>query len=162
MAFEAMNKKTFPGYGWWIEQGATTMWEKWDGTNSRNHPMLGGGIVWFYRVLAGMKADPARPGYRHIIFHLQPAGDITYATYSSPTPYGIAAINWKKEPSRFHMYITLPVGSTATVFIPVSEYGKITKSSEDITISDNIRFNRKEDGYALLILISVIYKFASE
>lgn len=162
MAFEAMNKKTFPGYGWWIEQGATTMWEKWDGTNSRNHPMFGGGIVWFYRVLAGMKADPDQPGYRHIIFHPKPVGDISYATYSNRTPYGTAAITWKKDSSRFNMDITVPVGSTATVYIPSARYGKLTESGKDISASDNIRFKRKEEKYAVLTVESGIYKFVSE
>ena len=60
LAFEAMNKKTQPSYGWWIEQGATTTWEQWDGSGSRNHPMFGGAIVWFYRELAGMNIDPVR------------------------------------------------------------------------------------------------------
>ncbi len=68
MAYEAMNKRTQPGYGWWISQKATTTWEQWDGEGSRNHPMFGGGIVWFYRKLAGMNTDEDQPGYRHIIF----------------------------------------------------------------------------------------------
>ena len=97
LAFEAMNKKTQPGFGWWIEQGATTTWEQWSGEGSRNHPMFGGGIVWFYRVLAGMNTDPSQPGYRNIIFKPQPAGDVTFASYANETPYGVAAVNWKKS-----------------------------------------------------------------
>ena len=97
LAFEAMNKKTQPGFGWWIEQGATTTWEQWNGEGSRNHPMFGGGIVWFYRVLAGMNTDPSQPGYRNIIFKPQPAGDVTFASYANETPNGRAAVNWKKS-----------------------------------------------------------------
>ena len=74
LAFEALNKREEPGYGRWLEQGATTTWEQWNGDNSRNHPMFGGGIVWFYRKLAGMKADPDAPGYRHILFKPQQIG----------------------------------------------------------------------------------------
>lgn len=68
LAYEAMNKRDYPSFGWWIEQGATTTWEQWNGENSRNHPMFGGSLVWFYRRVAGMNADPSRPGYRHIVF----------------------------------------------------------------------------------------------
>ena len=101
LAYEAMNKKTQPAYGWWIEQGATTSWEQWDGSGSRNHPMFGGGIVWFYRILAGMNTDPENPGYQNIIFRPQPAGDMKYASYSNLTPYGTAGIRWEKKSNRF-------------------------------------------------------------
>jgi alpha-L-rhamnosidase len=50
--------------------------------------MFGGGIVWFYRVLAGMNTDPSQPGYSNIIFKPQPAGDVTFASYANETPYG--------------------------------------------------------------------------
>jgi len=83
IAYEAMNKRTAPGYGWWLEQGATTSWEGWVNPGSGNHPMFGGGIVWFYRKLAGLNADPEKPGYRHIIFRPQPVNEISLASYSN-------------------------------------------------------------------------------
>ena len=162
MASEAMNKTTFPGYGWWIEQGATTMWEYWDGRGSRNHPMFGGGIVWLYRVLAGMNADPAQPGYRHIIFRPRPAGDITMAAYSNLTPYGTAAIEWQKEGPRFQMDITVPVGSTATVCIPLQDGGRITESGEPEGGSENVRFRGIEGDYGVFAVRSGVYRFLSE
>ena len=132
LAFEAMNKKTQPGYGWWIEQGATTTWEQWDGSGSRNHPMFGGGIVWFYRVLAGMNTDPLKPGYQNIIFKPQPAGDVTYASYSNETPYGKAAVNWEKKTDSFRLNINVPVGSTATVYVPASSAKNVTEDGKKI------------------------------
>jgi len=62
----AMNKQTMPSYGYWLKKGATTTWEDRDRAGSGNHPMFGGGLVWFYRRLAGMNADPERPSYRKI------------------------------------------------------------------------------------------------
>ena len=119
LAFEAMNKRDFPSYGRWIEQGATTTWEEWNGNNSRNHPMFGGGLVWFYRKLAGMQADPASPGYKHIIFRPQPAGDVTWVSYGNRTPYGNAGIEWSRRNEAFEMEVMVPVGATATVYVPV-------------------------------------------
>lgn len=118
LAFEAMNKRDFPGFGWWIEQGAYTTWENWNGKDSRNHPMFGGGINWFYCKLAGMEADEAAPGYKHIIFRPMPCGDVTWASYSTRTPYGDAGIRWDLDGSAFKMTVTVPVGSTATVMVP--------------------------------------------
>ena len=119
LAFEAMNKRDFPSFGWWIEQGATTTWEQWDGGNSRNHPMFGGALTWFYRKLAGMETDESAPGYRHIIFRPMPVGDLTWVSYSTKTLYGDAAVEWHKgDDGNFRMNVQVPVGCTATVYLP--------------------------------------------
>ena len=88
LAYEAMNKRDEPGYGRWIELGSTTTRENWNEGGSHNHPMFGGGLVWFYRKLAGMSIDANKPGYKNIIFKPMPAGDIHYARYSNQTSYG--------------------------------------------------------------------------
>jgi alpha-L-rhamnosidase len=159
MAYNAMNQTTAPGYGWWISQGATTSWEQWDGTNSRNHPMFGGGIVWFYRKLAGMNTDEQQPGYRHIIFHPQPVADLTHVSYSNLTPYGLAGINWKKENGQFKMDISVPVGSTATVYVPTSNPEKVTENGQKISGSKEIAFQQIENGNAVYKVGSGEYKF---
>jgi len=161
MAYEAMNKKTQPGFGWWIEQGATTTWEEWNGEGSRNHPMFGGGIVWFYRKLAGLNADEEQPGYRHIIFRPQPAREISHTSYSNRTPYGEAAINWEKEKNTFKMNITVPVGCSATVFVPASNREEITESGQRIGKDKNIVFGEMQEGYALFNVRSGTYNFKS-
>ncbi len=125
LAYEALNKKTEPSFGYWLELGATTTWEQWDGTNSRNHPMFGGGLVWMYRKLAGMNADPSHPGYKHIIFKPQFINDLDFVTYSNQTPYGKAGITWKQNGKMFKMDITVPVGSTATIYVPINNTNKL-------------------------------------
>ncbi len=162
MAYEAMNKKTQPSYGWWLEQGATTSWERWDGGGSRNHPMFGGGIVWFYRKLAGMNTDPDNPGYRNIIFRPQPASDMKYASYSNLTPYGEAGISWKKNDNQFAMDVIVPVGSIATVYIPASAGREIKESGSIIKKGNkNIAFVRTEDSFAIFNVKSGAYKFTT-
>ncbi len=161
LAYKVMDQRTQPGYGWWIEQGATTTWEQWDGSNSRNHPMFGGGIVWFYRKLAGMNADPEVPGYRNIIFRPQPVDEVTYASYSNLTPYGSTSISWKKVSGKFMMDISVPVGCTATVYIPAKKAGDITESNRKIKRSKEIIFQRMDEGYAVFRVISGKYLFES-
>ncbi|HEX6224151.1 MAG TPA: family 78 glycoside hydrolase catalytic domain [Chryseolinea sp.] len=162
LAFEAMNKKTQPSYGWWIEQGATTSWEQWNGEGSRNHPMFGGGIVWFYRVLAGLNTDPSQPGYRNIIFKPQPAGDVTFAVFENETPNGIAAINWKKNDNSFKVDIQVPVGSSADVYVPASKAENVTESGKKIKNDGVIRFEKMENGYAVFRVGSGKYSFDSK
>ena len=120
-AFEAMNKRDFPSFGWWVEQGAYTTWEQWDGGNSRNHPMFGGALTWFYRKVAGMMADEDSPGYRHIIFKPMPCGDLTWAQYYKLTPYGDAGIRWELGRGSITVKVEVPVGCTATVCVPHSD-----------------------------------------
>jgi len=161
LAYAAMNKKTQPSYGWWIEQGATTSWEQWDGDGSRNHPMFGGGIVWFYRVLAGMNVDASQPGYRHIIFKPQPAGDLTFVSYANETPLGNASVRWEKSAGSFKLNVEVPVGSTATVYVPASDASNVTESGKKIKDSNDVRFQKIENGYAVYEVASGKYGFES-
>lgn len=162
IAYEVMNQTTAPSYGWWIKQGATTTWEQWDGSGSHDHPMFGGGITWFYRKLAGMNVDPGRPGYSNIIFKPQPAGDVTFASYSNETPNGVAAVNWKKHANTFNLNITVPVGSTATVYVPASNAKQVTESGKKIVNGNGVRFQRTENGYVIYTVGSGKYSFHAE
>jgi alpha-L-rhamnosidase len=162
MAYEAMNKKTAPGYGWWLEQGATTSWEGWVNPGSGNHPMFGGGIVWFYRKLAGMNADPENPGYRHIIFSPQPVSEISYASYSNLTPYGNSSINWKKENGMFIMEISIPVGSNGTVYVPADNMKSVSEGGKKTRRAKGVIFNRMENGNAVFTVGSGKYRFESK
>lgn len=162
LAYDAMNKRTAPGFGWWIEQGATTSWEGWTNAGSGNHPMFGGGIVWLYRKLAGMNADPEKPGYRHIIFRPEPVNEITYASYSNLTLYGKCSIDWKKQNDKFLMEVIVPTGSTATVFVPASDNKAVKESGKKIKGRRGVVFNRIENGYAVYNVTSGRFIFESE
>jgi alpha-L-rhamnosidase len=161
LAYKVMDQRTQPSYGWWIGQGATTTWEQWNGSNSRNHPMFGGGISWFYNKLAGMYPDPEQPGYRHIIYKPRPAGDLAYASYSNLTPYGNASISWKKAQGRFVMEISVPVGSTSTVYVPSANRGKAMENGRKVKRSKGVSFVRTEDGYDVFKVFPGNYKFES-
>ena len=161
LAFEAMNKRTMPSYGYWLEQGATTSWEQWDRGGSGNHPMFGGGLVWLYRKLAGMNTDPDEPGYKHIIFRPQPPNDLTSVGYSNLTNNGQAGIKWKKEQDRFTMEVSVPVGSEATVYVPAKSNRSVQESGRKPSRSKGVRFKKNEDGYAVYKVGSGHYSFES-
>ena len=120
VAYTIMNQKDFPSFGWWLEQGATTSWEQWNGRDSRNHPMFGGGLTWFSKDLAGMDTDPEAPGFKHIIVHPIPAKDLPEVRYSTQTPYGIAESHVSHDGHTVKVEVTVPFGSTATVYVPKS------------------------------------------
>ena len=159
LAYEALNKRTMPSFGYGLAQGATTTWEQWDGKNSQNHPMFGGGLVWFYRKLAGMTADPAQPGYKHIIFRPQPVADISYVTYSNNTVLGEAGITWKNENGQFQAEIEVPVGSTATVYIPSGEINSLKESGMPIKQAKGVKLLAVENDTITLAIESGKYRF---
>ena len=143
LAYEAMNKRDFPGYGHWIEQGATVTWEFWDGRSSRNHPMLGGGLNWFYRTLAGVNADENEPGYKHIIIKPDVPEQLDYVYYSNITPYGKVISEVKRTPGRLEMNITIPVGSHATIYLPNSFVTEGGKPLENVSGIETIESDSK-------------------
>jgi len=159
LAYEAMNKRTEPGYGYGIEQGATTTWENWNGKDSQNHPMFGAGLVWFYRKLAGMNADPNQPGYRHIIFKPQSVADLDFATYLSNTSFGEAGITWRNKEGEFLMDITVPVGSKATVFVPSGDVKSLKESDHSIDQSKGVYLISARKDIIILDVESGKYQF---
>ncbi len=123
--------------------------------------MFGGGISWFYRYLAGMNPDPDKPGYKHIVFKPMPPKDITFASYSNFTPYGTAAISWRKDESSMTIDFTVPVGSTATVWIPASSENNVSENGRKIIKSETVSFRQMKDGYAIYNIASGEYSFRS-
>ncbi len=158
LAYAAMNKTTEPSFGHWITLGSTTTREKWDEGGSHNHPMFGGGLVWFYRNLAGMKADMDQPGYKHIIYKPQILDDLSYVRYFNRTPYGKAGIHWSKTEEEFSMKITVPVSCTATVYIPADDR-KIMESENSIENIENVDFVKKDGIYSVYTVQSGEYNF---
>jgi alpha-L-rhamnosidase len=159
LAFEVMNKRTEPSYGHWIELGSTTSRENWDESGSHNHPMFGGGLVWLYRNLAGMQADPRDPGYRHIIFRPQPIDELEYVTYTNLSPFGEGGITWKNEEGDFLMEITVPVSCHATVHVPANDPSQITEGGVKTNQALGVTFKEMKDGYALFEVESGDYRF---
>lgn len=159
LAYEAMNKKDEPGYGRWLELGATTTWEKWNTEGSHNHPMFGGGLVWFYRKLAGMNTDPKEPGYRHIIFKPQPVDELSNVKYFNKTPFGEAGIKWQNSKNSFSMEVKVPVGCTATVYVPLGRDNQVLDSDGGNIKSTFVEPIGVEDEYLLFKVKSGSYSF---
>jgi alpha-L-rhamnosidase len=158
-AYEAMNKRTEPSFGHWLELGSTTSRENWNENGSHNHPMFGGGLVWFYRNLAGMQADPREPGYRHIIFKPQPVEELEYVTYTNNTPYGMGGITWRNDEDAFVMEIQVPVSCHASVYVPSEDPSQIVVGETSANEAEGVTFREIQEGYALFEVESGTYKF---
>jgi alpha-L-rhamnosidase len=118
VAYKIANQKTYPSYGLWIENGATTLHEDWGSASSLNHIMFGDISAWFYKNLAGIKADINNPGFKHIIIEPQPVGDLKWVKAKYHCLYGEIKSQWKLEDDRFELTVSIPFNTTATIFVP--------------------------------------------
>lgn len=159
IAVAAMRKEDFPSYGHWIKQGATTTWEQWDGQNSHNHPMFGGGLTWFYRRLAGISADPAEPGFRHIILRPYPVEGLDNVHYSYRTPYGTVLSDLTQTAEGSTLKVAIPVGSHATLYLPTAQKGNISESGKPLREATGVTMKGGEDGRTVLGLQQGTYTF---
>jgi alpha-L-rhamnosidase len=161
IAYQIATQKGYPGWGYMVEKGATTIWELWNGDtadpamNSGNHVMLIGDLaVWMYEYLAGIRPDPARPGFRHTIIRPYPAGDLTFVKASHKSMYGMVSVSWTRGGSTFMLDVTIPPNTTATVWLP-------TKNEAAVTAPQGAKFLRMDGGHALYNVESGLYSFRS-
>ena len=121
-AFRVATRKSYPGWGYMVAEGATTLWERWEklgghAMNSQNHIMLGSVDAWFYRVLAGL--SPARPGWTKVRVRPHPLGDLTFVEARLETVAGPVSSSWKRGDGTFALEIGIPAGATAEVHVPL-------------------------------------------
>jgi hypothetical protein len=112
------NHDDAPGYGFQLKFGVTTLTEQWDPRkgNSWNHFMMGQIDEWFFRSLAGI--EPSAPGFKEFTIQPHVTGDLTYIKADHETLYGTIIVEWKRENSRFHLSVNIPVNTKATVILP--------------------------------------------
>ncbi|MBD0378682.1 glycoside hydrolase family 78 protein [Paenibacillus sedimenti] len=132
VAYTLLTQEDFPSWMYSIKHGATTIWERWDGwtdhngfqtpsMNSFNHYSLGSVGEWMFRYMAGIEADPAEPGFKHTIIRPRPGGRLKWVKAAYDSLYGRIEVAWSvSEQKTFRLEVTIPVNTTATVYVPGS------------------------------------------
>ncbi len=126
IAYKLLEQEAFPSWLFPIKNGATTIWERWDGwtpekgfqskdMNSFNHYAYGAVGDWLACTVAGLQFDPENPGYSHIIFKPRPGGSISWAEASLLTVYGKTSIAWKLKGDKLNLDIVVPQGAKGTL-----------------------------------------------
>jgi alpha-L-rhamnosidase len=145
IAYRVANQKDFPGWGYMLENGATTLWESWafpETSPSRNHPMFGSIDEWFYRSLLGINA--AAPGFEKIIIKPQPYQSVR----------GIIKSSWQKKEKGFSLNVSVPVNTKAEVWIPAKQNASVVENGNAIKVS------RYDKGCAVVEIGSGEYMFS--
>ncbi|MDR1222411.1 MAG: glycoside hydrolase family 78 protein, partial [Tannerella sp.] len=120
VAYKIVTVRDYPGWGYMIEKGATTIWELWNGDtanpamNSGNHVMLLGDlIIWFYEYLAGIQNSPTGVGFEEIVMKPYPVDGLNHVKASYKSARGLVKSEWTKANGQFTWNITVPCNSTA-------------------------------------------------
>ena len=159
-AYTMATQKTFPGWGYMLANGATTLWEHWpleENIYSHNHPMFGSISEWFYKYLAGIRPANDAVGYNKIIIHPQ-INDLQWAKASYNAVLGKVSTYWKKSGKTLTLDITIPVNATAEVFIPAS-LKNIKERGMPVTGDGAVRFKGTEKKESVFSLGSGVYQF---
>jgi alpha-L-rhamnosidase len=123
LAYEMAAQKTYPSWGWWIVNGATTFFENWDidADISLNHIMFGEISAWFYKALGGIKPDPAQPGYKNILLQPHFVSGLSYASAKYQSPYGEIVSKWERKKKTIIYTVTIPANATADLHLAKNE-----------------------------------------
>ncbi|HSB29686.1 MAG TPA: alpha-L-rhamnosidase C-terminal domain-containing protein, partial [Pyrinomonadaceae bacterium] len=153
-AYILLTRDQYPSWLYPVKQGATTIWERWDGQkpdgsfqdqgmNSFNHYAYGAVGDWMYEVVAGIDVDPSSPGYKQILIHPHPGGGLTHVKARHATMYGNVSSDWKILDNRFELIVEIPANATATVELPNAALESVTESEKPLPVSFKARQNGK-------------------
>ena len=146
LAFMLLNNKKYPSWLYPVTQGATTIWERWDGQkpdgtfqnvgmNSFNHYAYGAIGEWLYQHVAGMSVDPENPGYKHILLAPHPGGGLTNADATYQSIYGKVRSAWKMNGKELVYEVTVPANTTATVTLPTTQTDQLLVNGQAMPAS---------------------------
>jgi alpha-L-rhamnosidase len=125
-AYELAANDKYPSWGYWIRNGATTLFENWriEGNNdlSLNHIMFGEIGAWMFKALAGIRIDPSNPGFKHVIIQPNFVNGLNQFEASHDGPYGTITSSWKRKGKKIELKVIIPANSTATVVTAKNRY----------------------------------------
>ncbi|WP_171062809.1 family 78 glycoside hydrolase catalytic domain [Larkinella sp. C7] len=167
VAYKLLESRRFPSWIYSIDQGATTIWERWDGyvkgrgfqnvgMNSFNHYAIGAVGEWMYRSILGINADSA--GYKHFTIKPRLGGSLTWAKGSYHSIAGKIAVDWKVDTGTFQLAVQIPANTTATVFLPTGK--NIRENGQPIAGSTDIRITETSEAGTALQVPSGSYSFS--
>ena len=180
LAVFLFQSRTFPSWGYEVEQGATTIWERWDSytkedgfgrhnaaMNSFSHYAFGAVCEWMFRTLAGIES--AAPGFQRITIRPTPPSPgsngertpIEWVKASHACQHGQVVSNWRVNGQDFELEVRIPPNTSATVYVPASSAEKVRESGRALAEADGIEVLRSEAGHVVLSIGSGLYRFTS-
>jgi alpha-L-rhamnosidase len=184
VAYRLLHQTDWPSWLYAVTQGATTIWERWDGwtrergfqdpaMNSFNHYAYGAIGAWLYQVVAGIDVDPQRPGYKHLVLRPRPGPGLTSARATLDSVYGRVESDWRfdggaageggnqtGEPGGgLEWRVIVPPNTTATVHLPAGAGATVTLDGGPPEGAEGVTPLRRGDGEAVYDLAAGRYRF---
>jgi alpha-L-rhamnosidase len=170
LVYELLFTETYPSWLYPINQGATTMWERWnsyshedgfgDATmNSFNHYAYGAIGEWMYEGIAGIR--PLQPGFKRILIAPIPGGPLDSANAEYNSVYGRIASAWQSTGGGLELKVTVPPNTTAQVIIPASADAQISVDGDDIVDNEDISILARSSDNITLDVPPGSYVFAT-
>jgi alpha-L-rhamnosidase len=173
VAYRLLHQKQWPSWLYAVTQGATTIWERWDGwthdkgfqdkgMNSFNHYAYGAIGAWLYSTVAGVDVDPEKPGYKHILLAPQPGGELTSARATLESRQGLIVSSWRRRAGRFEWEVVVPPNATATARFPAGiKADKVREAGRPLARSKGIARVRRTGGATVCELAAGRYRFVA-
>ena len=162
LAFEVATQKTFPSWGWWMANGATTLYENWllnAKNNSMNHVMFGEISAWFYKALGGIFPDENLPGFKNILLKPNFVAGLEQFEAKHEGPYGVIVSSWKRSGRKVLYQVSIPENSTATLSLKAK---KILESGKELSGNRQISIEERDKNFVLAHLDPGKYEFSIE
>ena len=182
LAARLLQSRKYPSWGYEVEQGATTIWERWNSytkdkgfggpqnaeMNSFSHYSFGAVCEWMFSQLAGIQSDGV--GYKRIIIRPTPPSpgsnpdqkpiDWVRAHYDSIR--GRISSAWKAEGGSFSLDVSIPVNTSATVYVPARDAASVAESGKPLAQAPGVKFLRTEGDRVALAVESGTYRFTTK
>ena len=171
-ACRLIGLRSVPSWGYMIDQGATTIWERWDGyvrgrgfqdpgMNSFNHWAFGAVGEWLWSGLAGIQGDDEEPGFKHFTIRPRPGAGVTWLNSRFDSIRGPIQSRWKLEGDRMTLDVTVPANTTATIYVPARSADVVTEGNMPLTQVLGVKLLRMDGEAAVLAVESGHYSFRS-
>jgi alpha-L-rhamnosidase len=167
LAYKIATQTTYPSWGYMVQNGATTIWELWNGNtaapdmNSQNHVMmLGDLLIWYFEDLAGIRSHPGYPAFKKILMRPVFPGGLEHVNASYHSVRGKITSNWRISGDSLYWDIMIPANATAEVHFPCRDADRITEGGNPLRRAAGVESLRKEGEKLLIDLGSGRYHFA--
>jgi len=168
VAYRLLHNETFPSWGFSIKQGATSIWERWDGwtpekgfqdpgMNSFAHYSFGAVYQWMVENIGGICS--AAPSYKEIRIAPQPDNKLTSASVSYRSIHGLIATDWRDKDGKLLFNVTIPANTTAQVVFPAASADDIKEGGHPLAQAPEVQFLRQDGTNVVLSIASGHYAF---
>lgn len=166
LAYKIATQETYPSWGYMLANDATTLWERWEpltgaGMNSHNHPMMGSVSSWFHKYLGGINPDPERPGFKRIVIRPYLLADLKSVRAEYQSQYGPIRSSWSRENGKLTLKVTVPVNTTARVYVPAVDGTSITVGREQADSAEGVKSLGRQAGAWVFEVGSGDYEFVA-